>query len=346
MYKTYKLDSSYVLLGSAIAYSPWQIGIFIIEGLYLNKRNELKWYNYLADNRHVQFYSIEEALKYTESLNTHLQGSITSQCSGTDEEVSLRLKVSKSVTCKNRLITEEIQMYNIAISRHSKAVTPTFDSLEISLEKLKKPLFEQLKLTPYISIFACPLHKVLLIRNPKKKTNWRQHTNLTKKRLELFYRSRICEGFALSVENHWGETKAEIRRLLLPRANQLLQLASVKRLLAEALIKGQKVLVCGSYVFWYEESNLQWEVKLTKNTYDTSSSKILWDEGIIQSKNHGRLIVLPYKKNDGNKINGHTKNAPNDSPALPRHKDEYIELPFTKLGGDLMYELMGEMNYQ
>ncbi|RBW42588.1 hypothetical protein DS885_15260 [Psychromonas sp. B3M02] len=346
MYKTYKINSSYVLLGSAVAYSPLRTGIFIIEGLYLNKNSELKWYNYLADSRLLQFDSIEEALKYTESLNTHLQENITSLSLNPDEKSSLRLKISKSVTCKNRIITEEMQMYNVAISHHSKTIPPAFDAIEINFEKLKKPLFEQLKVTPYISIFACPQHDVLLIQNPNKKTDWGQHTKLTKKRLELFYRARICEGFELSAEEHWGETKAEIRRRLLPRANQLLHLASVKRLLAEALINGHKVLVFGGYVFWYEESNLKWEVKLTKDTYDTSSSKTLWNEGTILSKNHGRLIVLPYKKNNGNQISGHTKNAPNDSPALPRHKDEYVELPFIKLEGDLMYELMGEIHYQ
>jgi hypothetical protein len=346
MYKTYNLGSSYTLLGSAIAYSPLRIDKFIIEGLYLNKRNELKWYNYLVDNRHVQFDSIEEAFKYTENLNINLQENIISQYDNKDEKISLQLKVSKLVTCKNRLIMEEIQMYNIAISRHSKVVTQKFDSIEIHFKKLKKALFEQLKLTPYISIFASPMHNIILIRHPTKMNDWRQYTNLTKKRLELFYRSRICEGFTLSAEKHWGKTKSEIRRLLLPRANQLLHLASVKRLLADALIKGQKVLVCGSYVFWYEESNLTWEIKLTKDSYDISSSKTLWNDGTILSKNHGRLIVLPYKQSNGNQISGHTKNAPNDSPALPRHKDEYIELPFTKLEGDLMYELMGEINYE
>ncbi|MGF1863033.1 hypothetical protein [Photobacterium profundum] len=237
-------------------------------------------------------------------------------------------------------------MYNAAISRHSQVVRPAFDTIEINLEKLKQNLFDQLKLTPYISMFACPRYGVLLIQNPENKSDWRQHTKLTKKRLELFYRARICEGFELSAENHWGKTKAEIRRLLLPRANQLLHLASVKRLLANALRNGQKVLVWGSYVFWYEESNLKWEVKLTKDSYYTSSSKTLWIEGTILSKNHGHLIVLPYIKNDGKRINGHTKNAPNDYPALPRDKDEYIEVPFCKLEGDLMYELMGEMHYQ
>ncbi|KAA0636527.1 hypothetical protein E2K69_19570, partial [Escherichia coli] len=42
-----------------------------------------------------------------------------------------------------------------------------------------------------------------------------------------------------------------IRSMLLPRANRLLQLASVKRMLDEALRNGQKVLVVGNFVFWF-----------------------------------------------------------------------------------------------
>ena len=335
-----------MLLGSAVAYSPVWTNIFIIEGLYLDKHHEIKWYNYLVDGRLVEFDSLEKSLKYTESLNSNLRESLHSLLLNSDEKSSLRLKVSKSVTCKNRLIKEEALMYNAAISRHSQTARPTLDTIKVNRETLKQSLLEQIQLTPYISIFACPRYGALLIQNPENKNDWQQETKLTKKRLELFYRARICEGFELSAEDHWGKNKAEIRRLLLPRANQLLHLASVKRLLAEALRNGQKILVWESYVFWYEESNLEWEVKLTKDTYDTSSSKTLWEEGTILSKNHGRLIVLPFKKSDGKLISGHTKNAPNDSPALPRHKDEYVELPFSRLEGELMYELMGEMNYE
>ena len=319
---------------------------FIVEGLYINKHHKLKWYNYIDDGRLVIFDSLEEALKYTESLNDNLGESVSSLYLNPDEELSLQLKVLKLITCKNRLINEEVLMYHVAIARHSLTHRPDFDKIETTYESIKEPLFEQLKLTPYISIFACPRYKILLHRGHDNKSDWRKKSNLTKKGLESFYRARICEGFELSIDNHWGDTKGEIRRLLLPRANQLLHLASVKSLLADALKKGQKVLVCGGYVFWYEESNLKWEIKFIKDIYDNSSSKTLWKEGSILSKNHGRLIILPYIKKDGKKISGHTKNAPNDSPAFPRKKDEYVDLSFNILKGDLMYELIGEINYE
>lgn len=38
-------------------------------------------------------------------------------------------------------------------------------------------------------------------------------------------RAKIANGFALSATAHWGKTKARIRQILLPRANQSLQFA-------------------------------------------------------------------------------------------------------------------------
>ncbi|CHK89876.1 Uncharacterised protein [Salmonella enterica subsp. enterica serovar Typhi] len=79
---------------------------------------------------------------------------------------------------------------------------------------------------------------------------------------------------------------------------------------------------------------------------NTSNGNTLWKEGTIISKNHGRIVVLPYTKENGEHVRGYTKNAPNDGNALPRHKNEYVELPFEVLEGDLMIGLLGELNYE
>lgn len=43
---------------------------------------------------------------------------------------------------------------------------------------------------------------------------------------------------------------------------------------------------------------------------------------------------------------GHTKNSSHDGKAIPRHPDEYIELAFEILSGDLMIGLLGELPYE
>ena len=72
----------------------------------------------------------------------------------------------------------------------------------------------------------------------------------------------------------------------------------------------------------------------------------VWLEGKIDSRNHGRLIILPYKKSNGDFVNGHTKNCPHDGPAKPRHSSQYVSLPFHVLEDDLMIGLFGELPYE
>lgn len=159
-------------------------------------------------------------------------------------------------------------------------------------------------------------------------------------------REKVAQGFGRSGRAHWGHTKAAIRSMLLPRANQLLQHASIQKILLEAKARGQRVVVIGGFVFWYEENgNVGWDIKTTGGESGVDSGNTLWQEGTILSKNHGRIVVLPYIKNSGEKVQGHTKNAPHDGKAIPRHPNEYLELPFEVLDGDLMIGLFGELHY-
>ncbi|MGE1152240.1 hypothetical protein [Pseudomonas kitaguniensis] len=142
---------------------------------------------------------------------------------------------------------------------------------------------------------------------------WEQIGALSPKRSQICLREVTAKGFGLSGADHWGRTKAQIRALLLPRANQLLQLASVKQMLAEARMRGQRVLVCGGFVFWYEDDGVpQWVLKNTGGDSSSDEGNTLWHEGTILSKNHGRIVVPPYIKESGEKVQGHTKNAPHD----------------------------------
>ncbi|MBU2894583.1 hypothetical protein KO495_14830 [Colwellia sp. D2M02] len=76
------------------------------------------------------------------------------------------------------------------------------------------------------------------------------------------------------------------------------------------------------------------------------SGNTLWRRGTILSKNHGRIVVLPYEKENGEFVQGHTKNAPHDGKAKPRHPKEYVNLPYEVLEDDLMIGLFGELKYE
>lgn len=76
-------------------------------------------------------------------------------------------------------------------------------------------------------------------------------------------------------------------------------------MLADAHAKGHKVLMAGGYVFWYEETgDVGWIVKATNSSDSLKSGESIWHEGTIISKNHGRIVVFPYIKVNGEKSKG------------------------------------------
>ena len=66
----------------------------------------------------------------------------------------------------------------------------------------------------------------------------------------------------------------------------------------------------------------------------------------LRPGSHGRLVILPFIKDNGERVKGHTKNGPKDGRAKPRYPSQYVEIPFKRLDGDLMIGLLGELLYE
>ncbi len=331
--------------GLSLSFHSLEKDLFIIQSLHIHDNNELKWCDYIKNQKLVRFFSLKEAIDYINTQNDIFLNNASITNHDGNDIASLRLKISKAISCKTRLAEEEALMLRIAKRNKEYYVKPVKSKLKVEHESFREPLFEILSTTPYISVAAICKFGAFLTKVGDNE--WAHIGKSTSKNKTLCHRAKICEGFDLNPEEHWGKNKSIIRKKLLPRANQLLQLTSVKKLLADALKRGQKVLVWGNHVFWYEESTLQWEIKMVNDRYDNLSSKnTLWTEGTIISKNHGRLIVLPYIKSDGTKVSGHTKNAPYDTKAIKREPSDYVELPFNCIDSDLMYGLLGDLRYE
>lgn len=58
------------------------------------------------------------------------------------------------------------------------------------------------------------------------------------------------------------------------------------------------------------------------------------------------MRALRGVKENGEHVQGHTKNSASDGKALPRHPEHFLELPFEVLEGDLMIGLLGELPYE
>ncbi|UAL43696.1 hypothetical protein K8B83_02045 [Shewanella inventionis] len=238
-------------------------------------------------------------------------------------------------------------MLSEAIRRHQETPRPSVNEIVLpdNCESILDSLMEILNETPYINFVRLKKYGISLLRD--KGHDWSTRAKHTKQTAKYFYRERIAAAFGLNGAEHWGKTKSNIREILLPRANQLLQLASVKRMLDEAEQQGKKVVVASGFVFWFEESgNVGWVVKEVSYSDAEKSGNTLWKKGTILSKNHGRIVVLPYVKENGDLVQGHTKNAPHDGKAKPRHSKEYVELPYEILEDDLMIGLFGELKYE
>lgn len=291
-----------------------------------------------------------QALAYESSLklNAIFAQQLDSRSIPESIKRSQQLKVAKLLQSRERLREEEALMLAEAIKRNAATAfsIPVTIELHPSSEPFRNSLLSQLQVMPYLRIALVQAdyeNRLLVQLSPG---SWSQPYSVSERDAQTALRARIANGFGFEAHAHWGKTKAKIRDILLPRANQLLQLASVQRMLAEALARGCKMLVCNGVVFWYEDDGaVGWEVKQAATSKESEGATV-WHEGTIYSTNHGRLVILPYIKENGEHVRGHTKNGPNDGRAEPRHPNHYVEIPFEQLEGDLMIELYGQLPYE
>lgn len=320
--------------------------------LKLKPDGVLKWMrHYIESDGHVKaqiYKTFKEANSVANEFNKAIRERVSSLGLSDELRLSISLQAEKSVTAEERLAQEEQLMLAEANRRSLSFPKPDIHDLILPAkdgEKYRNDLYQSLCESPKIQIVQLSNHRVSLRR--KGEFDWSTVITTNAKTGQYCFRERIASAFDMSGVEHWGETKAKIRDLLLPRANKLLQIASVQRMLDEALARGQHVLVVGSFVFWYEQGKeVGWTVKSLGGNSVAKDGETLWKEGKIVSKNHGRIVVLPYIKENGELVQGHTKNSPKDGKALPRHPDYFLELPFEVLDGDLMIGLFGELPYE
>lgn len=321
--------------------------LWYIFNLQLKTDGTLGWFIRGEKEGPQHYNTLKDALLDVKSKNIQLASNLDSLDLPEEEKLSLRLKVDKAITAEERLMNEEGWMLKEAISRHDDDRRPSAEELLLpsNSEYLREPLFNMLQKFPYIQYARIYKFGITLVRNGEN--DWTKRAAHNRKTAVYCAREKIARAFNLDGTHHWGKTKAAIRSALLPRANQLLQEVGFKMMLDDALRRGQRVVVCGSFVFWYEESDsVGWIVKQLNESSSSDDGHTIWKKGTILSKNHGRLVILPYIKENGEFVQGHTKNSSHDGKAKPRHPDHYVELPFEILEGDLMYDLLGRMKYE
>ncbi|EPX56962.1 hypothetical protein D187_006716 [Cystobacter fuscus DSM 2262] len=310
--------------------------------LYHRTRTLFRW-------KTEQYSSLEAATEAAERI-------LAEEANREAMQESTRLRQRKKHDSLKRLSDEEAQMREEAKSLWANKPRPSPENIEIDPTNPKaiRLILEKLSEMPYLRHIWVDDYWPGSLYFSQDGFHWKPdpefvkaHLDAVRKRArEIAKRAEIAEAWGIDPRGRWNEIKAKVRRHLKPRANELLEQASVKRLLDEALARGCKAILYQNIMFWYEEKELHWEIKEAQRAHDAARGNSLWIEGKIISKNHGRIIILPYIKEDGTKNNGHTKNAPGDGPALPRHPADYVEIPFEIYNGDLMIGLKGELPYE
>jgi len=331
----------------------YEMDYWIMKALKLLPSGELKWMPHYIDAgggmaKGDGYHSFEDAHANAANFNQSIRARTSTLALSDELKLSVALQAEKQVTAEERLTREEQLMLVESIKCTASHPRPAPESLVLPKDggKYLDDLLACLSETPEVKWVHLMNHRKVL-RRKEDRLDWSKVYILDAKSAKYCFRERIASGFGLSGIEHWGKTKAKIRELLLPRANRLLQLASVKMMLDQALARGQRVVVVDSFVFWYEQGKeVGWTVKAVGGDASGASGKAIWKEGKIVSKNHGRIVVLPYIKDNGEYVQGYTKNSSSDGKALPRHPDHFVELPFEVLKGDHMIGLFGELPYE
>lgn len=293
------------------------------------------------------FLARDDAQARTRELNTFFDQELTNEPDA-ERRLSLQLRALKARQSHQRLQQEEELMLVIGrargLSETPAAMLPA--RLHPDDEPYRTEIETALIQYPYIRSIALGDGRRRRIVRRHDDGSWSKSFLANRKGLRGAHRAPIANGFGLNEFDHYGRTKAAIRQMLLPEASRILTMRGVQQLLADALARGKRAVVWGSYVFWYEQGGIGWQVKERSGNSDSEDDEAIWFEGKIHSVNFGRIVVLPYIKSNGERVRGHTKNAPHDGAAKPRPPGEELILEFEQLDGDLMRGLLGEFRYE
>jgi hypothetical protein len=261
---------------------------------------------------------------------------------------STMLKLSKAYNASRRREDEEAMMFVEGRRRHAGLIAPPRDVIRAGSDEDGDDIHRALQELPYLRTVVVGRGIARSLAHSEDGLAWRRLSKgyISRQGATWGHRARIAEAFGLHPAGHWGRIKAAIRKMLLPRAIDMLQLQPMKDMLAEALAAGRHAVVLDRFVFWYEpEGGVGWTVKEIGAHDKASADAVEWAAGTIISRNFGRIVVLPFIKDDGTHVSGHTRNAAGDGPAKPRRPGEEKEIAFTRLQGDAMLGLLGELPY-
>lgn len=343
-------DTVYAVRASFDPYYKW----WFLENLMVGSNGEAVWKRRrqgagIGESSRPQVERDEtEAKSLARKLTRELGHDFDLAVLGEHGQSSTMLKLSKAYLASRRREDEEAMMFIEGKKRNLGLTAPPRSSIIAASEDDADEIHRSLQELPYLRTIIVGRGITRSLAHSTDGLTWRRLHNgyISRKGATWGHRARITDAFGFHPTAHWGQTKAAIRKILLPRAIDMLQLQPMKDMLADALAAGRHAVVLDRFVFWYEpDGGMGWTVKEIGTPDKADANAVEWAAGTIVSRNFGRIVVLPFIKDDGVHVSGHTRNGPGDGPAKPRKPGEAKEISFTRLQGDSMLGLLGELPY-
>lgn len=171
---------------------------------------------------------------------------------------------------------------------------------------------------------------------------WGQYETYRRKR-RIADRAVIADAFGMDPKDNWLKVRGALLKMLKPINLDMLHRKDVQEALEGARAAGRTLVVIRQLAFLWDEEAGKWQLReVERRDGATATSYSLWAEGPIESTNYGRIIVLPYVKEDGTKVVGYTRSAPYEGRADRRAETKVIRFAvYDELGRDDTWDHYG-----
>lgn len=155
-------------------------------------------------------------------------------------------------------------------------------------------------------------------------------------------RAEITDAFGIDPLCHWGVTRGKLLRLIKSGWLDLAHRSDVKTALDKARERGIDLVIIQSRAFvWSDSEWRERDVDRKRSTMQGAGSQA-WLKAEIVSRNYGRVIVLPFVRDDGVVVPGHTRNPPHEGKSPPRATPHIFSFAvYDELGRDDAWDYEG-----
>ena len=173
-----------------------------------------------------------------------------------------------------------------------------------------------------------------------------QHTIPVESRYKIAEISSLSDAYGPVVDwdKPWHVLRPKLLNYIKDRELDLLHRADVRAALARAREAGKELVVFGHVAYQWVDGEWKLREIVRRDRSGLGRGATLWLAGPIISQNFGRIIILPFIKSDGTKVQGYTRNSAYEGEAPPRAEPRLIPFElYARNGRDDTWVHSGEI---